>query len=187
MAALHGIILHHDYQFQMAALRTSDTNLPNLSTSITPSGWINICHVDSTPPDLDEGGTKVNGYSSSGGQGVSITGGANGSAARAGSGGVGSYSTSCSSGESVPDSLPRKGAGSQSYVPSGGTRSLHPSTSSLSSTPSASYSNIWKVGITLIVCYYLIWSHIIIIRRLLLCLETVGQMWPKWLPQSFPT
>lgn len=136
VAALHGIILHHDYQFQMAALRTSDSDLPHLSTSITPTGWINIHHVDQDSPNDQASSTKINGYSSSGTSKVVPT-----------NKNQLSTSYSSSSGEGFLDSLPKKGSGTQSYMPS--NRILHTTSTSMSALPSgiphATYSNIWKV------------------------------------------
>ena len=137
MAALHGIILHHDYQFQVAALCTSDTDLPHLSTSITPTGWINIHHVDQdTPSDqASSSSSKINGYSSSG------------TSKPLPNKNALSTSLSSSSGEGFLDSLPRKGSGTQSFTPA--IRTLHSTSASMSALPSgiphATYSNIWKV------------------------------------------
>ncbi|XP_065898474.1 regulatory-associated protein of mTOR-like [Dysidea avara] len=136
VAALHGIILHHDYQFQVAALCTSDTDLPHLSTSITPTGWINIHHVDQdTPSDqASSSSSKINGYSSSG------------TSKPLPNKNALSTSLSSSSGEGFLDSLPRKGSGTQSFTPA--IRTLHSTSASMSALPSgiphATYSNIWK-------------------------------------------
>jgi len=140
VAALHGIILHHDYQFQMAALRTSDTDLPHLSTSITPTGWINIHHVDQDSPNDQASSAKINGYSSSGTSKLVP----NKNTVK----NPLSTSYSSSSGEGFLDSLPKKASGTQSYMPA--NRTLHSSSTSMSALPSgvphATYSNIWKVS-----------------------------------------
>lgn len=148
VAALHGVILQHEYQFQMAALRTSDSDLPNLSTSITPTGWINIHHVENSGSH-DPANAKMNGYNASGNspssKNINVS---NRTSAMAGV----ATSYSSSSGESVLDSLPRKGNATQTFVPVPG-RALHSSGSSMttlpSSIPRATYSNIWKVIIML--------------------------------------
>jgi len=127
----------------MAALRTSDTDLPNLSTSITPTGWINIHHVDqdgSNDQASSGNATKINGYSSNSGASKLVpTKNANKTAL--------STSLSSSSGEGFLDSLPKKGSGTQSYMPS--SRTLHTNSTSVGAIPSgiphATYSNIWKV------------------------------------------
>ena len=151
VAALHGVVLQHDYQFQMAALRTSDTDLPNLSTSITTTGWINIHHVDN--PDPANG--KINGYSG----GTSSSASKNAAVSnRTSAFAPVTSSNSSSSGESILDSLPRKGNSTQTFVPQSG-RSLHYSGSSMSALPStvprATYSNIWKVNKNS-TCHYII-------------------------------
>ena len=142
-AALHGVVLQHEYQFQVAALRTSDTDLPNLSTSITPTGWINIHHVENSDP----ANGKINGYSatahSPSNKNISVSNKTSGQA------GFTTSFNSSSSGESVLDSLPRKGNSTQTFVPSSG-RAIHSCGSSMSAFPSsiprATYSNIWKVS-----------------------------------------
>lgn len=50
MAALHGLILLYEKQFQIAALQTTESERmsSNLSTSVTPTGWI---HVSIEPPE----------------------------------------------------------------------------------------------------------------------------------------
>lgn len=159
VAALHGVILQHEYQFQMAALRTSDSDLPNLSTSITPTGWINIHHVEN-PGSHDPGSSsKINGYS-----GSSNT-PANKNVNRASAFSAMTTSYSSSSGESILDSLPRKGTTTQTFVPQSG-RSVYASGSSMSAIPStvphATYSNIWKVSITSSLHYVIITSLYII-------------------------
>ena len=140
----------------MAALRTSDTDLPNLSTSITPTGWINIHHVENSDP----ANGKINGYNPSanspGSKNISV------SNRTSGLGGL-TTSYSSSSGESILDSLPRKGNSTQTFVPVPG-RALHSSGSSMSALPSsiprATYSNIWKVSN----CHhYIIYYYVIII------------------------
>lgn len=53
MSALHGLILLYEKQFQIAALRNTDsesTGVSNVSTSITATGWI---HVSIEPNQLD--------------------------------------------------------------------------------------------------------------------------------------
>ena len=143
-AALHGVVLQHEYQFQVAALRTSDTDLPILSTSITPTGWINIHRVEN--PDPASG--KINGYSgtahSPSNKNISSV-----SNRTSGQAGFTTSFNSSSSGESVLDSLPRKGNSTQTFVPSSG-RSIHSCGSSMSALPSSiprtTYSNIWKVN-----------------------------------------
>ena len=52
MAALHGLILLYEKQFQIAALQTTESERmsSNLSTSVTPTGWINV----SIEPPEDE-------------------------------------------------------------------------------------------------------------------------------------
>lgn len=144
VAALHGVILQHEYQFQMAALCTSDSDLPNLSTSITPTGWINIHHVEN-PGSHDPANSKINGYSAST-PGVNKN--INVSSRTSGLPTL-TTSNSSSSGESILDSLPRKGNATQTFVPHSG-RMLHSSGSSMSGLPSSiprsTYSNIWKVS-----------------------------------------
>jgi len=139
VAALYGIVRHHEYQFQMAALRTSDSDLPNLSTSITPTGWINIHHVDN-PGSHEPTSGKINGYSATTSNKNIAVSNRTGSSAT-------SYSSS--SGESILDSLPRKVNSTQTFIPQAG-RMLHSSGSSMSNIPSgiprATYSNIWKVN-----------------------------------------
>ena len=176
VAALHSVILQHEYQFQMAALRTSDTDLPNLSTSITPTGWINIHRVESPGPH-DPASGKINGYNASANspssKNISV------SNRTSGLGGL-TTSYSSSSGESVLDSLPRKGNSTQTFVPPPG-RVPHSSGSSMSALPSSiprsTYSNIWKVIITsslhhtllyhnyIINCYYFVMCYCIIMYR----------------------
>ena len=74
VVALHGLILLYEKQFQIAALRTaeSDRMASNLSTSVTPTGWI---HVSIEPPEVetsfDEG--DDNSPSASSGSQTSIT------------------------------------------------------------------------------------------------------------------
>ena len=52
VAALHGLILLYEKQFQIAALQTTESERmsSNLSTSVTPTGWINV----SIEPPEDE-------------------------------------------------------------------------------------------------------------------------------------
>lgn len=142
MAALHGIVLHHEYQFHMAALRTSDTDLPNLSTSITPTGWINIHHVEN-PGSHDPASGKINGYSAS----TNTSSSKNVTTSNRTSALATSYSSS--SGESILDSLPRKGNATQTFVPHSGRTVLSSGGSMsalVSSIPRTTYSNIWKVN-----------------------------------------
>lgn len=156
VAALHGIVLHHEYQFQVAALRTSDTDLPNLSTSITPTGWINIHHVDN-PASRDTANSKINGYSAANApasKNISVSNKASGLAGF-------NISNSSSSGESVLDSFPRKGNSTQTFVPQSG-RPVHSSSSSIGNLPSgvphATYNNIWKVSKVML--YFIITSSL---------------------------
>ena len=140
----------------MAALRTSDTDLPNLSTSITPTGWINIHHVENSDP----ANGKINGYNAS----TNSSSSKNISASNK-TGGVAGLTTSysSSSGESILDSLPRKGNATQTFVPMPG-RALHSSGSSMSALPSGiprtTYSNIWKVIVML--CHHYIMHFVIL-------------------------
>lgn len=63
-SALHGLILLYEKQFQIAALRNTDVaraGVGNLSTSVTPTGWI---HVSIEPREAEtsfEAETKPNG------------------------------------------------------------------------------------------------------------------------------
>ena len=53
MCALHGLVVLYEKQFQMAALRSSESErmgVSNLSTSLTPTGWI---HVSIDPPEVE--------------------------------------------------------------------------------------------------------------------------------------
>jgi len=52
VVAIHGLILLYEKQFQIAALRTQETEhmASNLSTSVTPTGWI---HVSIEPPEVE--------------------------------------------------------------------------------------------------------------------------------------
>lgn len=51
VAALHSLIQLYEKQFQVAALRSSESDrLTNLSTSLTPTGWI---HVSIDPPEVE--------------------------------------------------------------------------------------------------------------------------------------
>ena len=53
MSALHGLILLYEKQFQIAALRNTEgerTGVRNLSTSLTPTGWI---HVSIEPAEVE--------------------------------------------------------------------------------------------------------------------------------------
>ncbi len=53
MSALHGLVLLYEKQFQIAALRNTDTEragVGHLSTSLTATGWI---HVSIEPADLE--------------------------------------------------------------------------------------------------------------------------------------
>ena len=43
VTAICGLVFYYEKQFQLAALRTeSDRTSANLSTSVTPSGWIHV-------------------------------------------------------------------------------------------------------------------------------------------------
>ena len=53
MCALHGLVVLYEKQFQIAALRSSESErmgASNLSTSLTPTGWI---HVSINPPEVE--------------------------------------------------------------------------------------------------------------------------------------
>lgn len=53
VSALHGLILLYEKQFQIAALRNTEverTGVNNVSTSLTPTGWI---HVSIDPAELE--------------------------------------------------------------------------------------------------------------------------------------
>lgn len=53
MSALHGLVLLYEKQFQIAALRNTEaerTGVGNLSTSVTPTGWI---HVSIEPSEIE--------------------------------------------------------------------------------------------------------------------------------------
>ncbi len=53
MCALHGLVVLYEKQFQIAALRSSESErmgASNLSTSLTPTGWI---HVSIDPPEVE--------------------------------------------------------------------------------------------------------------------------------------
>lgn len=56
MSALHGLILLHEKQFQIAALRNTDSERGgSVSTSVTATGWI---HVSIEPTELEASGEK---------------------------------------------------------------------------------------------------------------------------------
>ena len=53
VCALHGLVVLYEKQFQIAALRSSESErmgASNLSTSLTPTGWI---HVSIEPPEVE--------------------------------------------------------------------------------------------------------------------------------------
>lgn len=53
VCALHGLVVLYEKQFQIAALRSSESErmgASNLSTSVTPTGWI---HVSIEPPEAE--------------------------------------------------------------------------------------------------------------------------------------
>lgn len=108
VAAFHGIIQQYEREFQIAALRCSENErmVPsNLSTSLTPGGWINV-FIDATQ-DNDARHNGVSGRSPQNGDLIN------------GEGFVGSYygssSDSSETEDKVFDTPPKVGPGSQSF------------------------------------------------------------------------
>lgn len=146
-AALHGLILLYEKQFQIAALRNTEPeriSTSNLSTSVTPTGWINVS-ID--PPETEtsfEANSSI--ASSLSSRAMAPKALINGSVDHSESqnelpsyGSVDSIGSSVVSGERFLDSLPRKGPGSQSFGPAGSLSSV---TSSFGMKNL--YSSVWK-------------------------------------------
>lgn len=148
MCALHGLVVLYEKQFQMAALRSTESErmgASNLSTSLTPTGWINVS-ID--PPEVETSFEATSsGASTSVGLGRNI---ANRMSSRSLANGC-SHSesppppvlsdSSVGSGESeeryIDSSLPKRTSVSQSFGPSG----LTPSSSLTAKTV---YNHVWK-------------------------------------------
>lgn len=144
MCALHGLVVLYEKQFQIAALRSSESErmgASNLSTSLTPTGWI---HVSIEPPEVEttfEGSNA--GATSSVLPGRSISSKFSRSLvnglARSESPPT-SFDSSVGSGSSEDrflDSLPRRTASTQSFGPPPVTPSSGPTAKSV-------YNHVWK-------------------------------------------
>ena len=149
VAALHGLILLYEKQFQIAALRNTEPErmgTSNLSTSVTPTGWINVS-ID--PPETEtsfEANSSITSSLSSRAMASKALALTNGSVDHSDSqnelpsyGSVDSISSSVVSGERFLDSLPKKGPASQSFGPTGSLTSV-----TSSSGMKNLYSSVWK-------------------------------------------
>ena len=129
VAALHSLILIHEKQFQIAALRISggdNLGSANLSTSVTPCGWIHVSiePPEIEPPEIETSLNLPNGHSET----QALTPRASYES---------SSSSSVESEERFLDPLPKKSLNSQSFGP----------TSSVTSNAGSSrnmYSHVWK-------------------------------------------
>ena len=131
VSALHGLILLYEKQFQIAALRNTaeveHTGVSNVSTSLTPTGWI---HVSIEPTELE---SSVESDSKSQLRNMN----ASRNSVKSQSPPFISPSSSASSEEHFMDSMPRKSS-SSSFIPSS-------SPSSLTSISGKSfYTQVWK-------------------------------------------
>ena len=147
MCALNGLVVLYEKQFQMAALRSSESEkmtTSNLSTAVTPTGWIHVS-IDPPLPSLAE--TSL--------EGSSLLGSSNSSSVPQGRNISNQLTRSLVNGlarsESPPassvgseisyfsfsDSPPRKTSSTQSFGPS-------PVASGSSNTAKGVYNHIWK-------------------------------------------
>lgn len=132
MSALHGLILLYEKQFQFAALRNTEverTGVNNVSTSLTPTGWI---HVSIEPTELE---TSLETEAKSHTRNVNFH--ASRSSVKSNSPPFTSPSTSVSSEEHFMDSLTRKSP-SSSFIPSSSPSSLN------SISGKNFYTHVWK-------------------------------------------
>ena len=128
MCALHAMVVLYEKQFQLAALRSTEPErmgVTNLSTSVTPTGWI---HVSIDPPEVETSLQNGNMASSDSPPSTFF-------ASSVSSGSAGSE-------ERFLDSLPRRGSSSQMFVPSSATSSL----SGAGAGPGIKsvYTQVWK-------------------------------------------
>lgn len=142
MCALHGLVVIYEKQFQIAALRSTESERmggSNLSTSLTPTGWI---HISIEPPEVETSFEASNsGPTTSISQGRTITNKrsrtlANGMA-RSESPPT-SFDSSVGSGSSEErfmESLPKKTSATQSFGPPQVTGST---------TAKSVYNHVWK-------------------------------------------
>lgn len=144
MCALNGLVVLYEKQFQMAALRSSESErmgASNLSTSLTPTGWI---HISIDPPLVEtslEGSNSGSTLSVLSGRSISnkfsrslVNGMARSESPPA------SFDSSVGSGSSdfqFTDSPPRKTATTQSFGPP-------QITASSSNAAKSVYNHIWK-------------------------------------------
>lgn len=144
MCALNGLVVLYEKQFQMAALRSSESEkmfASNLSTSLTPTGWI---HISIEPPLVE---TSFEGSNSGATSSVLSGRGISNKFSRSLMNGMArsespptSFDSSVGSESSVfpfPESPPRKTANTQSFGPP-------QVTSSSSNTAKSVYNHIWK-------------------------------------------
>lgn len=126
MSALHGLILLYEKQFQIAALRNTEaerTGVGNVSTSLTPTGWI---HVSIEPTELEASlGNETKPQTPR-------------NFSKSDSPPVASPSSSVSSEEHFIDSLPRKSQTIASFVPSSSPSSIG------SNSGKIFYTHVWK-------------------------------------------
>ena len=128
ITALHGLILQYEREFQIAALRSSDSDsslVPsNLSTSLTPGGWINV-FIDPSSSSSTDTEKRSDHLSPMKRSPVALS---NGSV----------NSESYSSGEEE-ESPPRPGPRTQSFAPPPSIIRYHDNSSS-----SGLYAQIWR-------------------------------------------
>ena len=137
ITALHGIILQYERQFQLAALRYTETEYlggqTTLTTSVTSTGWI---HVQIDAPNEGQEGTKSQRSPHPGSS--PCTNGIEGVAA-----GTYASSSDSSSGEDrVFDGIPRKVPGTQNYGPPVVDRRIQNQATATSSR--GVYTQIWR-------------------------------------------
>ena len=129
ITALHGLILQYEREFQIAALRSSDSDsslVPsNLSTSLTPGGWINVFIDPSSSSSSTDAEKRSDHLSPMKRSPVALS---NGSV----------NSESYSSGEEE-ESPPRPGPRTQSFAPPPSIIRYHDNSSS-----SGLYAQIWR-------------------------------------------
>ena len=147
VCALHGLVCLYEKQFQIAALRSSESErmgASNLSTSLTPTGWI---HVSIDPPEVETSFEASNsGATSSIVMGRSITSNktplrllTNGMARSESPPSLSDSSIGSGGSEErfLDSSLPRRSSMTQSFGPS----QLTPSSSVAAKNV---YNNVWK-------------------------------------------
>ena len=128
ITALHGLILQYEREFQIAALRSSDSDSSltpsNLSTSLTPGGWINV-FIDPSSSSSTDAEKRSDHLSPMKRSPVALS---NGSV----------NSESYSSGDEE-ESPPRPGPRTQSFAPPPSIIRYHDNSSS-----SGLYAQIWR-------------------------------------------